>query len=80
VYQHAIEMMRIPETMALDMMIDRAEKDVIRKMRQLDMPMEALLTGFPTLECLAEKNRYDPEYHDLRGRLNAEDLDLWHWV
>jgi len=80
VYHHAIEMMRIPETRVLDMMIERAEKDVIRKMRQLDMPMEALLTGFPTLECLAEKNRYDAEYHDLRGRLNVEDLDLWHWV
>jgi hypothetical protein len=43
--------------------IDRAEKDVIKKLRQMDMTPEELKTGFPTMEVLREKNKFVPSKH-----------------
>jgi len=40
------------------------ERDLVRKMRQLNITMEQLMKGFPTQELLEDMNTYDPSYHD----------------
>lgn len=42
---------------------DRAERDIVRKLRQVDVDPEMLYKGFPSLENLYSKNVYDEAYH-----------------
>lgn len=46
-------------------LIDRAEKDVLRKCRQVNITSDQLLSGFPTLDKLWSMNEYDDLYHSV---------------
>jgi len=47
--------------------IERVERDVTRKLRQVDLPVKALLEGFPTLAYLRERNRYVRHKHEFEA-------------
>jgi len=63
-YQSVIQVSGKPLDVLLKS-ISRAEKDVVRKCRQANITPDQLLAGFPTLEALREKNRYDPSVHSV---------------
>lgn len=48
--------------------IDRAEKDVLRKCRQVNITPDQLKSGFPTLEKLWTMNAYDDSYHTISSQ------------
>jgi hypothetical protein len=57
VYRSIIQISGKPAKEVLGSIL-RMEKDVLRKCRQVNMTPEQLLSGFPTMECLKEKNMY----------------------
>jgi len=47
--------------------LERAEKDVLRKCRQVNITSEQLLCGFPTLMKLYTMNEYNAAFHDVEA-------------
>jgi hypothetical protein len=60
---------------SLGEVMDRAHtnSDFVKKMRQMDIRMEDLRSGFPTWSALVQKNAYDPIYHSH----SREDHNEW---
>lgn len=55
-------------------LMDRLGHDDIKKLRQIGISPEEILTGFPTWDRLVKKNVYDPVYQDIsRHAMNAFD-------
>jgi len=67
-YRVALHSLDFSEGYVLRRLAAHAEKDDIRKMRQLDMTPDELYSGFPSMETLIKKNEYDESYHNIKAR------------
>jgi hypothetical protein len=62
-YGKIVSVLDLPEKEILDKVGIRITPDSVRKLRQMGVSTEEVLHGFPTLEYLIEKNKYDHDYH-----------------
>lgn len=61
-------------------MAKRLNNDDLKRLRQLGMTVEELVSGFPSWETLQMKNVWDETYQDITLRVNEQDYEFEEWI
>jgi len=75
-YVRIITVLDLPSHALLSTAIDKMSSGDLRKMRQMNVSSEDILSGFPSLDSLRERNIYDQRYHETRKEYI---YDSWFW-